>query len=57
MPFTSRDVQGARKELVEVTWEDQQNINAFADLIRKHTMVKASMDDKKVQQLPPLMLN
>lgn len=45
-------MQGSNKELVEVNWEDQQNINAFADLIRKHTVVKVSMDDKKVHTPP-----
>jgi hypothetical protein len=38
----------SKKGQVEVNWEDQQDINAFADLIRKHTIMKASMEDKKV---------
>lgn len=41
-------VQASRKDPVEVTWEDQKGINAFADLIRKHTVLKATLDDKKV---------
>ena len=39
----------AKKEVVEVNWEDQQDINTFGKLIQKHTMIKANMDDKKVQ--------
>jgi hypothetical protein len=38
----------SKKGQVEVNWEDQQDINAFADLIRKHTIMKANMEDKKV---------